>query len=469
MPQFYDFDLISLGSGPAGQRAAIQAAKLGKRAAIVERRQIVGGVCVATGTIPSKTFREAVLSFMAQGNLLGGDFDPLFKCRPTAEQLFRRVNSVIQRETQVVQDQLWRNDVQLLRGEASFIDPHTLLVTSPEGSRRVTADKIVIAVGTQPAVPSGINVDGELILTSAQILHIKHLPRKMAVVGAGVIGIEYASMFAGLELDVTVIDKRAHPLEFVDEEIVEELMHQMRNHGVTFRLGEAVESVEVAEGSRPQVIIHLESGKLIVSDLVLFSAGRTGATAQLNLEAAGLTVNPRGLLTVDPQLHTQVPHIFAAGDVIGYPSLAATSAEQGRLAACSAFGVESKPMGTHFPVGIYSIPEISTVGDREHELTAKTIPYETGIARYREIARGQILGDNSGLVKLLFHRDDHRLLGVHAIGTSATELIHIGQAVLALNGGLDYFLNTVFNYPTFAECYKVAALNASNKMTRVTG
>ena len=333
----------------------------------------------------------------------------------------------------------------------------------------MTADKMVIAVGTQPAIPRGINVDGELVLTSAQILHIKHLPRKMAVVGAGVIGIEYASMFAALELDVTVIDKRAHPLEFVDEEIVEELMHQMRNHGVTFRLGEAVESVEVAEGSRPQVIIHLESGKLIVSDLVLFSAGRTGATAQLNLEAAGLTVNPRGLLTVDPKLHTQVPHIFAAGDVIGYPSLAATSAEQGRLAACSAFGVESKPMGTHFPVGIYSIPEISTVGDREHELTAKTIPYETGIARYREIARGQILGDNSGLVKLLFHRDDHRLLGVHAIGTSATELIHIGQAVLALNGGLDYFLNTVFNYPTFAECYKVAALNASNKMTRVTG
>jgi len=469
MPQIYDFDLISLGSGPAGQRAAIQAAKLGKRAAIVERRQIVGGVCVATGTIPSKTFREAVLSFMAQGNLLGWDLDPQFKGRPTAEQLFRRVNSVIQRETQVVQDQLWRNDVQLIRGEASFTDPHTLMVASPEGSRRVTADKIVIAVGTQPAVPPGINVDGELILTSAQILHIKHLPRKMAVVGAGVIGIEYASMFAALELDVTVIDKREHPLEFVDNEIVEELMHQMRNHGVTFRLGEAVESVELAEGSRPQVIIHLESGKVIVSDLILFSAGRTGATTQLNLEAAGLTANPRGLLTVDPQFHTQVPHIFAAGDVIGYPSLAATSAEQGRLAACSAFGVESKPMGTHFPVGIYSIPEISTVGDREHELTAKTIPYETGIARYREIARGQILGDNSGLVKLLFHRDDHRLLAVHAIGTSATELIHIGQAVLALNGGLDYFLNTVFNYPTFAECYKVAALNASNKMVRVTG
>jgi NAD(P) transhydrogenase len=466
MPEPYDVDLVCIGSGPAGQHAAIQATKLGKRAAVVERMQIVGGVCVATGTIPSKTFREAVLSFVAQDSLFDGHVGHHLKRRPTAEELLRRVDTVIQREAQVVEDQLWRNDIQLLRGEASFKDPHTLMVVSAEESRTVTADRILIAVGTQPAVPQGVNVDGDIILTSAQVKQMKHLPRRMGVVGGGVIGIEYASMFAALEIDVTVIDKRERLLELVDEEIVEELMHQMRNHDVTFRLGEAVERMEIDEGPPRQVVIRLESGKVIVSDLVIFSAGRTGATARLNLDAAGLTADKRGLLTVDKQFRTTVPHILAAGDVIGYPSLAATSAEQGRLAAYSAFGIDSKPMASHFALGIYAIPEISMVGAHEHELTAKRIPYETGVARYREIARGQILGDDSGLLKLLFHRDDHRLLGVHAIGTGATELIHIGQAVLGLSGGLDYFLETVFNYPTLAECYKVAALNASNKLAR---
>jgi len=466
MRESYDYDLVCIGSGPAGQRAAIQAAKLGKRVCVVERRQMVGGVCVATGTIPSKTFREAVLSFMAQDSLFDGHPGHHLKSRPTADQLLRRVDHVIQREAQVVEDQLWRNDIQLLRGEASFSDLHTLIVTSAEKTRTVTADKILIAVGTQPAVPDGVAVDGELVLTSAQVMHMKHLPRRMVVVGGGVIGMEYASMFSALELDVTVVDKRNRPLEFVDEEIVEELMHQMRNHEVTFRLGEAVERLEISEGPPRQVVVRLESGKVIVSDLVLFSAGRKGATPQLNLEAAGLTVDTRGLLTVDSQFRTAVPHILAAGDVIGYPSLAATSAEQGRLAAYSAFGVEPRAMASHFPVGIYSIPEISMVGAHEQELTTRKVPYETGVARYREIARGQILGDDTGLVKLLFHREDRRLLGVHAIGTGATELIHIGQAVLGLNGGLDYFLDTVFNYPTLAECYKVAALHASNKLVR---
>lgn len=466
MTKAYDFDLLCIGSGPAGQRAAIQGAKLGKRVAVIERQPIVGGVCVATGTIPSKTFREAVLSFVAQDSLFDGHLGHHLKSRPTANQLLRRVDSVIQREAQVVEDQLWRNDIELLRGEASFTDPHTLQVVAAEESRTVTADKILIAVGTQPATPRGVNADGEMVLTSAQVMRLTRLPRRMAVVGAGVIGMEYASMFAALELDVTVIDKRARPLEFIDDEIVEELMHQMRNRDVTFRLGEAVERLEIDEGPPRQVVIHLESGKVIVSDLVLFSAGRQGATAPLNLETAGLTTDKRGLLTVDPLFRTQVPHILAAGDVIGYPSLAATSAEQGRLAAHAAFGVEAKPMATHFPVGIYSIPEISMVGAQEHELTAQKVPYETGVARYREIARGQILGDDSGLVKLLFHRGDHRLLGVHAIGTGATELIHIGQAVLGLGGGLEYFLDTVFNYPTLAECYKVAALNAFNKLIR---
>ncbi|MGH7180463.1 MAG: Si-specific NAD(P)(+) transhydrogenase [Nitrospiraceae bacterium] len=466
MPESYDFDLLCIGSGPAGQRAAIQATKLRKRVAVVERLQIVGGVCVATGTIPSKTFREAVLSFVVRDSLFDGRVGHHGENRPTAEQLLRRVDRVIQREAQVVEDQLWRNDVQVIRGEATFKESHTLTVVSAEETRMVTADKILIAVGTQPAIPRGVDVDGEIILTSAQVMHMKRLPRRMVVVGGGVIGIEYASMFAALELDVTVIDKRVRPLEFIDDEIVDELMHQMRNHDVTFRLGEAVERLEISQGPPRQVVIHLDSGKVITSDLAFFSAGRQGATDRLNLEAAGLKADARGLLMVDQQFRTAVPHIFAAGDVIGYPSLAATSAEQGRLAAYFAFGVESKPMATHFPVGIYSIPEISIVGAHEQELTAKKIPYEIGVARYREIARGQILGDDSGLVKLLFHRDDHRLLGVHAIGTGATELIHIGQAVLGLGAGLDYFLDTVFNYPTLAECYKVAALNASNKLLR---
>lgn len=466
MANLQEFDLVCIGSGPAGQRAAIQAAKFGKRTAVVERREIVGGVCVATGTIPSKTFREAVLSFVAQDSQFDERTGHHLKSRPSADELLRRVEIVIQREARVVEDQLWRNEIPVLWGEARFEDPHTLLVVSAEESRRITAGRFLIAVGTQPAVPPDVNADGEVILTSAQLMTLKRLPRRMAVVGGGVIGIEYASMFAALELDVTVIDKREKPLEFIDEEIVDELMHQMRNRDVTFRMEEAVERLEVSEGPPRQAVIHLESGKVIVSDLVLFCAGREGATAQLNLQAAGLTAAKRGLLTVDQHFRTAVPHILAAGDVIGFPSLAATSAEQGRLAAYSAFGLESKPMASHFPIGIYSIPEISMVGAHEHELTAHKIPYETGVARYREIARGQILGDDSGMVKLLFHRDNYRLLGVHAIGTGATELIHIGQAVLGLGAGLDYFLETVFNYPTLAECYKVAALNAANKLLR---
>ena len=286
------------------------------------------------------------------------------------------------------------------------------------------------------------------------------------MVGGGIIGIEYASMFAALELEVILVDKRERLLEFLDWEIVEELIHQMRNRRVTFRLGEAVERIEIAEGPPRQAVILLESGKRIVSDLVLFSAGRIGATDRLNVQAAGLTVDKRGRFQVDGQFRTQVPHIFAAGDVIGYPSLASTSAEQGRLAACYAFGFQASPMADHFPVGVYAIPEISMVGAPEHELTEKKIPYETGVARYKEIARGQILGDDGGLLKMLFHREEKRLLGVHAIGTGATELIHIGQAVLGLGGGLEYFLQTVFNYPTLAECYKVAALNALNKLSQ---
>jgi NAD(P) transhydrogenase len=465
MAHDYDFDLLCIGSGPAGQRAAVQAAKLGRRSAVVERKRCVGGVCLDTGTIPSKTFREAVLA--------AGTHRPRFhlgigtpgESRPTIEQLLARVTAVIGRETEVVEHQLRRNDIALIAGNASFLDEHRIQIDTGHGSRLVTAENILIAVGTIPTEPPGVQADGKTVIVSDGIMDLKGLPRSMAVVGAGVIGIEYASIFATLGLDVTVIDKRDRPLEFLDHEIVDELMHQMRNRGVTFRLGEAVERLEIVEGPPRRAGILLESGKRLVSDLVLFSVGRVGATESLNLKAAGLLADTRGRLQVDQQFRTAVPHIFAAGDVIGYPSLAATSSEQGRLAACYAFGVEAEPMAEHFPVGIYAIPEISMVGPPEHELTKRKVPYETGMARYREIARGQILGDDSGLLKMLFHRADRRLLSVHVIGTGATELVHIGQAIIGSKGGLDYFLKTVFNYPTLAECYKVAALDAYNKLS----
>lgn len=460
----YDFDLLCIGSGPAGQRAAIQAAKLGKQVALVERRRLMGGVCVETGTIPSKTFREAVLSFSSVTNHFEQHMGYRYQSRATAAQLLARVEDVMRREVEVVVDQMRRNDVTLFHGDATFKDPHTVAVTTDDGVHSITAANILIAVGTVPAQADGVRFDGAVILSSDDVPKLKRLPRHMAVVGGGIIGIEYASMFAALNTNVTLIDKRTRLLEFVDSEIVEELIHQMRNHHVTFRLGEAVERLELTDGAPQRVVMTLESGKRIVSESILYAAGRVGATDRLHLSAAGLTANKRGYLKVDSQFRTEVPHIFAAGDVVGYPSLASTSALQGRHVACYAFNVAPGPMSEHFPIGIYAIPEISMIGSPEHELTEKRVPYETGVARYREIARGQILGDDSGLVKLLFHREDRRLLGVHAIGTGATELIHIGQAVLDLGGGLDYFLRTVFNYPTLAECYKVAALDAHNKL-----
>jgi NAD(P) transhydrogenase len=461
----FDYDLVCIGSGPAGQRGAVQAAKLGRRVALVERRNTLGGICVDIGTIPSKTFREAVLSLTVAAARTGTGSARPAATRPTAAQLLERVEDVVSREADVITNQLNRNGVNVICGEASFKDPHRLVIRSCDGWQEITAANVLIATGTHAAPTPGVTLDGEVIITSDDIGHLKQLPRSLAVVGAGVIGIEYASMFSTLGVEVTVVDKRDRPLEFLDSEIVDELIHQMRKHNVYFRFGEAVERIEVSEGPPRRAVLSLESGKRIVADMALFSVGRSGATDTLGLENVGLTTDSRGRITVDSQFRTSVPHIFAAGDVIGYPSLAATSSEQGRLAACAALGVPAPPMSAHFPIGIYAIPEISMVGAPEHELTKARIPYEVGVARYREIARGQILGDDSGFFKMLFHREDRRLLGVHIIGTGATELLHVGQAVLGLGGGLDYFLTTVFNYPTLGECYKVAALNAANKLS----
>jgi NAD(P) transhydrogenase len=465
----FDYDLVCIGSGPAGQRAAVQAAKLGKRVAIIEKRQSIGGVCLVTGTIPSKTFREAVRSFttVPTGGIDNGiNFSS--RPRPTIEQLLGRVGQVIQREANVQRAQVERNDIELIHGTATFQDTHVLSVVSPGGGVRVlTARHFLIAVGTRPADPRGVKPDGQTVITSDGIMDLKRMPRTLAIVGAGVIGIEYGSMFAELGVETVVVDKRPRMLDFLDTEITDELAHQLRNKDVTLRLNEGVDRVEIINAPKRQGLIVLDSGKQIAADLILFSAGRVGAIDELNLEAAGVVADDRGRVKVNERFQTDAEHIYAAGDVIGFPALAATSAEQGRIAACNMYGVEARPMGENFPIGIYSIPEISMVGQTEQQLTEKKIPYETGVARYSETARGKILGDDSGLLKLIFSRDGAKLLGVHAIGSGATELIHVGQAVMILGGGLDYFLQTVFNYPTLAECYKVAAFNCANKLRRV--
>jgi NAD(P) transhydrogenase len=460
------FDLFVLGTGPAGQRAAVQAAKLGKKVGICEKREMVGGVCVNTGTIPSKTFREAVLylSGIAQRANYGASYT--VKDDITMEDLLFRCHQVISREIDVIRAQMKRNGIVLLAGSAEFTGPHALTVTGSAGAVEVEADNVVIAVGTKPAPPP-VPVDGETVIDSDGILTLKKLPKSLLVIGAGVIGVEYASMFAALGIDVTIVDKRPVLLDFVDDEISEALAFFLRRLNCTLRLGEEVDAVQVERPGR--VAATLKSGKKVAADLLLYSIGRVGATGSLHLAAAGLEADERGRLVVNESYQTAQPHIYAVGDIIGFPALASTSAEQGRLASCHAFGVTCTSLPHLFPYGIYSLPEISMVGRTERELTRDSVPYETGVARYSEIARGAIVGDDTGLLKILVHRETRLLLGVHILGTAATELVHIGQAFITLGGTLDVLVDTVFNYPTFAECYKVAALDAYNKLRADAG
>jgi len=468
----FEYDLVVIGSGPAGQRAAIQGVKLRKRVAIIERKSVVGGVCVNTGTIPSKTLREAVLhlSGYRERNVYGTSYT--VKQDISMSDLLFRTDHVIRNEIDVTRSQLLRNHVELIPAEAAFISPNTVRCKAVDGNtvfRDITAAKIVVATGTSATKDANIPIDGQSVFISDDILGLKEIPRTLAVVGAGVIGCEYACMFAALGVRVTLIDKRNRLLEFIDYEISDALAYHLRQNKVTLRLGEEVSKIEqlddtTSAGTGLRVRIHLHSGKHIVTDKALFSIGRTGATGQLNLPEAGVTPDDRGRLKVNETYQTSVPHIYAVGDVIGFPSLASISMEQGRLAACHAFGLEAKSVPSLFPYGIYTIPEISTVGKTEEELTEQGIPYEVGKAQYREIARGQIIGDNIGMLKLLFHLDTRELLGVHIIGEGASELIHIGQAVLAFHGTIDYFVNTAFNYPTLAECYKTAAFNGINRL-----
>jgi NAD(P) transhydrogenase len=458
----YDYELLVIGSGPAGQKAAIQAAKLGRRAAVVERHQ-VGGTSVNWGTIPSKTLREAIvyLTGLSQRAIYGESYR--VKNEITIDDLRLRMRQVIDREIDVVRNQLMRNRVELINGSACFVDTQTIAISGRD-ARQLTAEKIVIATGTRPARPPTVEFDDRTVFDSDCLLHLERIPSSVIVVGAGVIGIEYASMFAALGAKVTVVEKRPRLLDFCDAQISEGLQYHLRDLGVIFRFGEEVTAVDLHNDG---ALAQLASGKRVAADVVLYAAGRLGQTDELNLEKVGLEADERGWITVGPDYRTAVDNIHAAGDVIGWPALAATSMEQGRLAAAHAFSDESASMSELLPIGIYTIPEISYVGRTEEELTEAAIPYEVGISRYRELARGQILGDTYGLLKLLVSTDDRTLLGIHVLGTNATEVVHIGQAVMGLGGTVDYLVDAVFNYPTLAESYKVAALDAKNKLLAI--
>lgn len=461
------YDLIVIGSGPAGQRAAIQGAKLGKRVALCEKREAVGGACINTGTIPSKTMREAVihLSGYSYQGLYGMNYR--VKEKITVGDLSFRVQHVIKTETDITQAQLSRNGIDIITGTAGFLDPQHLRVESSRGQSDFEADFIVIAVGTRPAESKTVPINNRTIINSDQIFSLPDIPKTLLVVGGGVIGVEYASMFAALGVRVILIEKQPRLLGFADAEMVEALSYHLRDNRVTLRLNEEVQSVEEAEDGT--VIANLESRKKISGDALLYAVGRQGNTDGLNLEAAELEADARGRITVDAEYRTKQQHIFAVGDVIGFPQLASVSMEQGRIAVGHAFGLTLQTDPANYPYGIYTIPEISFVGKTEEQLTDEDVPYEVGVAYYREIARGQIRGDTTGRLKLIFHRETRELLGVHIIGEGASELLHIGQAVLTLKGKVDYFVNTVFNYPTLAECYKAAAFNGLNKLTKLTG
>ncbi|HET6424333.1 MAG TPA: Si-specific NAD(P)(+) transhydrogenase [Planctomycetaceae bacterium] len=456
------YDLLVVGSGPSGQKGAIAAAKLGKRVALVERRsEDLGGVCLHTGTIPSKTMREAILYLSGYKHREVYKDRYVQKRKITMDDLRRKLDQVIAHETQVIQEYLDRNQVDLFSGEAQFVDAHTVQVTREKQTVRVAADKILVACGTKPSRPSYIPFDGRTIFDSDELLQLEQIPRSMIVIGAGVIGIEYAIMFATLGVEVTVVDGRERLLDFCDREIVDALMFHARSLGMVFRLGEDVVGIDRLR--KGLAAVRLESGKRLIAETALFAAGRVGDTAALDLQAAGLTSDERGRLWCDENHRTWVPHIYGVGDVIGFPALASASMEQGRRAVCAMF---DRPYVAYrnLPYGLYTIPEISMIGKTEQQLTTERVPYEVGVANFREIARGQISGDENGLLKLLFHRETKELLGVHCIGDTATEIIHIGQAVMALGGTIEYFRDTVFNYPTMAEAYKVAAFNGLNKL-----
>lgn len=468
MVDTYDYDMVVIGSGPSGRRAAVQAAKLGRSVLIIEKNTRVGGVCVHTGTIPSKTLRETVL------NLTGWREQAFYgrayrACKDiTIADLNSRLRKTLDYEVDMLDHHFARNGIAVAHGTARFMDTHHITITMDNRvARTVSGDRIIIAVGTRPHRPANVPFDGKVVLDSDEMTSLARLPRSLTVIGGGVIGIEYATIFSALDVQVSIVEAHDSILDFVDWGIIADFMHQLCDRGMRFRLGTRLDSITITDG-KPVAI--LADGGHIRSDILLYTGGRSGATDQLGLDACGLQADSRGRLQVDPKtFQTGVAHIYATGDVIGFPSLASTSLEQGRIAACHAFGQPVPPAPEFFPYGIYSVPEISTVGMTEEQAKEKSIPYECGIARFRETSRGHIAGMHSGMLKLVISLETHKLLGVHIVGESATELIHIGQAVLNFGGKFDYFIDATFNYPTLAEAYKIAALDAWNRIPRLSG
>ena len=455
------YDLVIIGSGPAGQKAAIAASKLGKKVAVVERSFSVGGACLHHGTIPSKTLREAVsyLSGVRQRELYGASYR--VKDNITIQDLTFRTQRVIEREVNVVRDQLVRNYVDIISGLGCFVEPHKILVTTDAGSRILNARKVILAVGTKPARPPLIEFDDRKIIDSDGLLKLEEIPRSMTFVGAGIIGVEYSTIFRTIGVRVTLIDGRQRPLDFIDNEVEDNLYFHMRDEGITLRFGEKVSSVQLTD---ERVRICMESGKELKSDSLMFAAGREGASKDLNLETVGMETDQRGRIKVDEFYRTSVEDVYAVGDIIGFPSLASTSMEQGRIAAMHAMGVDVPPMSRRLPYGVFTIPEIAMIGPTEEELTEQAVPYETGMARFRELSRVQISGGHVGLLKILFHREERKLLAVHILGEHATELVHIGQVLIDHGATIDYLRDAVFNYPTLSAAYKVAALDGFNKL-----
>ncbi|MDU8929386.1 Si-specific NAD(P)(+) transhydrogenase [Alisedimentitalea sp. MJ-SS2] len=459
----HDYDLIIIGSGPAGRSAGIQAGKLGRKVLVIDRQDRLGGVSVHTGTIPSKTLRETVLNlsgwreraFYGRGYRAKEDID--------AGDLKARLHKTLDHEVDVLEHQFARNHVDTLMGEARFIDANKIEVSTDAGEKlRLSAAKFLIATGTHTYRPTSMPFNGKTILDSDEFLDIDEIPRSLVVVGAGVIGVEYATMFAALDVRVTLIEPRDSFLDYIDRHTIDEFTHHVRVMGLDLRLGSPISRVEDAG---KHVEVTLENGRHVRAEMLLFAAGRMGATEHLSLDVVGLETDKRGRLTVDRKTYqTEVPHIYAAGDVIGHPSLASTSIQQGRVASCHALETPTLPESPWFPYGIYSVPEISTVGMSEEEVQERGIPYEVGLARFRETSRGHIMGLEHGMLKMLVSLKTRRLLGVQIVGEGATELIHIAQAVLNLKGTVDYFVENTFNYPTLAEAYRIAGLDAFNRM-----
>ncbi len=457
------YDLVVIGSGPAGEKGAAQAAYFGKKVAVVEYGSDVGGACINTGTLPSKILRESALYFsgLRQRGLYGVDYS--LKEGLTVQNFMHRKDVLVEMERGKIRENLAAHKVDLIRGAASFEDARTVAVKTPTEVLHLRGEAILIATGSYPYRAPEIPFDDEIVFDSDSILKMERIPRGLAVVGGGVIGCEYASIFTALGVEVVLLDGRDRILPFLDAELSERLQERLSGLGVKFCLGERMGPIgRTKQGVR----IELPSGRVIETEAALFAAGRRGAVDALNLEKAGLGVNKRGYIEVNPYYQTAVPSIYAAGDVIGFPALASTSMEQGRVAVCHAFGFQYKQrVASMLPMGVYTIPEISAVGESEESCKEKGISYEVGRARYANNSRGMITGDSAGMMKLIFRRDNRQLLGVHIIGENATELIHLGMMVLESGGSIDLFIDFVFNYPTLSEMYKYAAYDGLGNLS----